>query len=90
MSQIDAVEVRTVLVKVLNSQPCAQAIDPKMLTDDYDILRNGLIDSLGLLNLIAALKEQFGDHLDFETLDPEQMTIVGPLCGFVVEQAAKV
>jgi acyl carrier protein len=89
MNGIDAAVVRAALADFLNSQSRGEAIDPESLTDDYDLLLSGLIDSLGLLNLIATLKEQFGEHVDFEALDPEQMTVVGPLCGFVVEQAAK-
>lgn len=89
MNGVDAAGVRAALVGFLNSQSRGKAIDPAALTDDYDLLLSGLIDSLGLLNLMAMLREEFGVQVDFETLDPEQMTIVGPLCGFVVEQAAK-
>ena len=47
-----------------------------------------MIDSIGLLNLIAAIQEFAGREIDFELLDPEEMTIVGPLCRFVSEQVS--
>jgi acyl carrier protein len=56
------------------------------LTDDCDLLLSGLIDSLGLIELITAIQENYGEDIDFELLDPDQMTIVGPLCKFVSEQ----
>ena len=56
------------------------------LADDCDLLLSGIIDSLGLLDLITAMGEAFGEHIDFESLDPEQMTIVGPLCSYVADQ----
>lgn len=56
------------------------------LTDDCDLLLSGLIDSLGLLEIVSALGEHYNQEIDFEGLDPEQMTIVGPLCSFVAEQ----
>lgn len=58
------------------------------LHDDCDLLLSGLIDSLGLLELTAALEDYCGFGLGFDALDPEQMTIIGPLCDFVVAQTA--
>ncbi len=58
------------------------------LADDCDLLLSGIIDSLGLLDLVMAMREAFGEHIDFKSLDPEQMTIVGPLCRFVAEQTS--
>jgi acyl carrier protein len=56
------------------------------LSDDCDLLLSGIIDSLGLLDLIGAIGQHFGRELTFDEIDPEQMTIVGPLCKFVAEQ----
>jgi acyl carrier protein len=53
------------------------------LPDNCDLLLSGLIDSLGLLELVMAIQERFGREIDFEALDPEHMTEVGPLCRFV-------
>lgn len=33
-----------------------------------------------------AAGEHFDREIDFENLDPEQMTLIGPLCLFVSEQ----
>lgn len=55
------------------------------LPEDCDLLLSGMIDSIGLLNLISAMQEFTGRDIDFELLDPEEMTIVGPLCRFVAE-----
>lgn len=89
MKKIDADVVRAALVDFLNDQSGAEMFGPSSLADDCDLLLGGFIDSLGLLDLITMLQEKFGGHVDFEELDPEQMTVVGPLCGFVVEQAAR-
>jgi acyl carrier protein len=48
-----------------------------------------MIDSIGLLDLVAAIQEFAGREIDFEILDPEEMTIVGSLCRFVSEQVSK-
>jgi acyl carrier protein len=59
------------------------------LDDDCDLLMSGVVDSMGLLELTAAISTYCGHDIDFESLDPEEMTIVGPLCRFVAQQVAK-
>lgn len=59
------------------------------LPDDCDLLLSGIIDSIGLLDLMEAIREFYGEDIDFDTLDPEEMTIVGPLCKFVSQEASK-
>jgi acyl carrier protein len=54
--------------------------------DDYDIFLSGAVDSLGFAELITAVGEHFGRELDLGGIDPEKMTMVGPLCAYVSEQ----
>ena len=57
------------------------------LPEDCDLLLSGVIDdSIGFLDLLLAIQEFFGREIDFEILDPEEMSIVGPLCRFVSQQ----
>lgn len=83
-------EVQGVLIDQITAQLHEQgrAIAVDDLHDDCDLLLSGLIDSLGLLELTAALDDYCGFELDFDALDPERMTVIGPLCDFVVAQAA--
>jgi acyl carrier protein len=59
------------------------------LPDDYDILLSGVLDSLAFVEMMMAAAEHFAGEIDFECLDPEKMTVVGPLCTFVSEQLRK-
>lgn len=61
---------------------------PGELTDDCDLLLSGMIDSLGLLDLMTAIQQHCQREIDFEALDPEHLTVVGPLCRYVSEQMA--
>jgi len=56
------------------------------ITDNTDILMEGIIDSLGFLGLTLNLQEHFKVEIDFEEIDPEKMTIIGYLCRFVSEK----
>ena len=57
------------------------------LPDDFDLLLSGVIDSFGILEMISTLEEEFHIELDLDTLDAEEMTIVGPLSRFVASNA---
>jgi hypothetical protein len=38
---------------------------------------------------VTAFQEHCGCEIDFDALDPERMTVVGPLCDFVSSQVAR-
>ncbi len=88
MSVVRPDDVRVVLAEFLSNQATAGGVyEADDLADDFDVLEAGLIDSLGFLGLMLVMQESFGGEIDFDTLDPEEMTIVGPLCRFVAAQA---
>jgi acyl carrier protein len=87
MTEISAEDVRVFLRNYLIQESRMQGLDlPVDLPDDCDLLLSGFIDSLGLLELVTAIDGYFGREIDCEALDPEHMTVVGPLCRFVSEQ----
>jgi acyl carrier protein len=89
MSTVTLDEIQSFLQDYVGKAMRDQGRDvPSSLPDDTDLLLAGYIDSLGLLELMTALQDRFGSEIDFEKLDPEQMTIIGPLKKFVAEQLA--
>ena len=87
MKSDTADEVRRFIISFLNTklhERGCQSVGE--LTDDYDLLLSGVVDSLGFVELITAAAGEFGRTLNLDSLDPEQMTIVGPLCAFVSSQ----
>jgi len=81
--------VREYLGKRFASQFAALGFDPNQVPEDLDLLERGVIDSLGLIELIAAVDEEFNLAVDFEQMDPEHLTIVGPFCRYVAAASAK-
>lgn len=53
------------------------------LTPDYDLLANGVVDSLGLLKLIAWVEDHFGVEVGDDDLDPENFRTVAAMDTFV-------
>ena len=46
----------------------------------------GIIDSIGLIKLISAIEERFGVEVDFEDMDTDDITVIGPLCDRYIEE----
>ena len=87
MSALSPTDLRHFVRNYLSESLKAQQKDlPSELPDSCDLLLAGLIDSLGLLELLTAIQEYCQREIDFDGLDPEQITVVGPLCDFVSNQ----
>lgn len=87
MSVAGCEQVRVFLQQYVRDKSLAGGkVPPGELADDCDLLLTGIIDSLGLLDLMTAIQEHCQREIDFEALDPEQLTVVGPLCRYVSEQ----
>ena len=87
MSVTSARDVRMFLESYLTEKLREQGRDmPVDLPDDCDLLLSGIIDSVGLLELITAVQKYCDREIDFEGLDPESMTVLGPLCRYISEQ----
>ena len=89
MSSVTTGNVKTFVTRYLEKRMIAQGREGAfVVSDDCDLLLSGVVDSLGLLELITSIQEHYGREIDFETLDPEHATVLGPLCSFVAEKLA--
>jgi acyl carrier protein len=89
MNEAGSEQIRAFLQEyVLEKSLAGGKSTPGELADDCDLLLSGMIDSLGLLDLMTAIQQHCRREIDFEALDPEQLTVVGPLCRYVSEQLA--
>ena len=89
MRDANSEEIRIFLQQYIVEKSLAGGKEnPGELTDDCDLLLSGMIDSLGLLDLMTAIQQHCQQEIDFEALDPEQLTVVGPLCRYVSDQLA--
>jgi acyl carrier protein len=57
--------------------------DPSLLTDDYDLLENDVIDSIGVFQLVGLIEERLGVEVPDDELVPENFTSVGALARMV-------
>jgi acyl carrier protein len=52
-------------------------------SDEESFLRSGIIDSLGILDLVAFLEREFGIKVQDTDLVPENLDSVAKVCAFV-------
>ncbi|MGH3756303.1 phosphopantetheine-binding protein [Actinophytocola sp.] len=57
--------------------------DPAELPADYDLLATGVVDSLGLLKVIAWLEDRFELSVDDLELEPDSFRTVAAIDAFV-------
>ncbi len=62
---------------------------PADYTDDDSFLDNGIIDSTGVLELIAHLEGQHGLTIDDEDLIPENLDSISALVRFIAKKRAR-
>jgi len=89
MSVVQADEVRRFIVSHLASPIKENNITEKEITGDFDLMKRGIIDSIGFLHLVSAIENHFGIEVDFEDMDTEDLTIIGSICRYIEERAEK-
>jgi acyl carrier protein len=75
--------VRRFILERVEPELAADGLTSRETPDDYDLLAEGVIDSFGIVDLIGALEERFDVRLDFEGVDPDEITVIGPLSAYV-------
>ena len=58
------------------------------LPDEFDLRAEGVVDSLGFIELVTEIETRLGCQIDFEGLEPELLTRLGPLARYIAERAA--
>jgi acyl carrier protein len=80
-------DVRAFLLARLGTSLREAGLDPETVGDDTDLFAAGIIDSLGVLELIALVSDQYGIEDDWEDYDPDDLLVVGPFCRYAAEKA---
>jgi acyl carrier protein len=57
--------------------------DEKALDDGVSLMKTGVVDSTGVLELISFLEEQFGVKVEDEEMTPENLDSVDRIVAFV-------
>ena len=83
---VDPENVKQFLVSKYAAQINAMGLNGE-ISDDFDFFLRGVIDSLGILEMISSVEDEFNVRLDLAALDAEQLTILGPFSRYVAKTA---
>ena len=88
MTQESVDRVKSLIALILEPRLLTQGITVTKLRDDLDLRDEGIIDSLGFVQLISELEIRLGSHIDLMELDPEHVTNVGALSRHIAGRPA--
>jgi acyl carrier protein len=88
MSAVTEHAVRAFVLETLSEPIQRLGLAPEQVPDEFDLLTSGVIDSFGVIELIGEVNERFELDLDFEEMDPEGLTVLGPFSRYVAGRAS--
>lgn len=80
--------VRTFVLEYASAGLAARGIAPVNVPDTFDLLAEEVVDSFGLLELIGAVERRFDVSLNFDSVDANELTMLGAFSRFVAESAS--
>lgn len=89
MSRVSADQVRTFILRRFEEFFSTKNLRPEELPESFDLMVEGVVDSLGFIKLIAAVEEEYELELDFEDLNAEELTLLGPFSRFVADESGE-
>jgi acyl carrier protein len=89
MSVITSGEVWSFIIAHLGDAFKENGTAPDQVDDDFDLLKMGVIDSIGFISLISAVEDRFGVEIDFEDMDTDNLTVIGPMSRYIEERALR-
>lgn len=88
MNNVSPEQVRSLILSHLQVPLNQEGLRPEEVRDDFDLLTEGIVDSQGILELILEVEERLGVQINFEEMDPEALTVIGPFCRYVSERSS--
>ena len=82
-----ATSVRQFILEFFEKELEATGVRAQDVPDDFDLLMEGIIDSFGIIELIAGIQERYGVTIDLEQMDPDEVTVLGPLSRYIASAA---
>jgi len=79
--------IKSFLLRLYADQLSSQSLPPSAIPDSSDLLVEGIIDSLGVLEMISQIETEFNVTFDLEGLAVEDLTVLGPLCEYIARTA---
>lgn len=81
------ISLRSAIAERLTQRLARLGLSPSDLTDDLDLVRSGILDSLGFVDLIADMEIATGKQVDLEqALERGNATTVGSIVSLFAQR----
>ncbi len=80
-------DVRAFILAHLETRLTEVGVDGTKLSDESDLFAEGVVDSLGVVEVIAAVSDRYGIEDDWDDYDPNDLLVIGAFCRFVADKA---
>jgi len=84
MKERSELEIRDAVLRLVSER-----VDEVPPDDSASLLANTNLDSLGVVELLVAIEEEFSVSIDFVTVDPAELLSIGGLTGHLSALGAK-
>jgi acyl carrier protein len=84
-----ALDIKALILSLIEPSLRANGLAAQTVPDDLDLRIEGLIDSLGFVQLLGQLERRLGGPVDLSDLDPSHLTNVGLLSRHIAGSRAK-
>ena len=84
---MNLIEEKVLVVSVLNwikEHKLPGNRDAPEITEEIDLITDGVLDSMGLVDLLLFVEEQTGRPIDLITVEPKDVCVVKNLCRIAV------
>ena len=88
MTSCAAPDAKALILECLAHAASSVRLDADAVPDSFDLRAEGVIDSLGFLRLLIELEARLGFEVDLADLDPEELTVIGPLSAHIAAAQA--
>ena len=78
-------EVKALILSCCEAGRSASRL-PRDLPEEFDLRAEGVVDSLGFIELLSELEARLGRQIDFADLDPDDLTRFGSLARHIAER----
>lgn len=89
MNTLSSLDIQGFILAHFRARIQSLGLRESEIATDLDLLATGVIDSLGILELIGAIEEHFGIIVDLEGLDAESLTLVRRLSDYIAKTATR-
>ncbi|MBN1983838.1 MAG: acyl carrier protein [Chitinivibrionales bacterium] len=80
---MDENEVKKIVIEKIRSYAAGNGVKIKKIDEEKSLIKQGIVDSVGLIDVLSILEQEFNITINFAENDPEQFSSVNGLARLI-------